>query len=155
MLSDQTREFMSRVVPWPGATAPGYVDLVWAPGFNGKPFKSLDEFMKMADWAIRKVTIKDIYYCLSLQREASTNHRGNLSAKRHSSLALSLKSLYIDIDVKEPPKGYTNLAEALDALQAFRIAADLPPPSALVHSGSGLHVYWISDRALSKAEWEP
>ncbi len=155
MLSDQTREFMSRVVPWPGATAPGYVDLVWAPAFSGKPFKSLDEFMKMADWANRKETIKDLYYCLSLQAEAAKNHRGGLVAKRHASLALSLKSIWLDIDVKDPPKGYKDLAEALDALQAFRIAADLPPPSAIVHSGGGLHVYWISDRALSKAEWEP
>src|ERR1035437_9828277 len=110
-------DFMSRAVPWPDSpTALGYINLHWTPGFGGKPCKTVGEFMKMADWANRKETIKDLYYCLSLQREASTNHRGNLSAKRHSSLALSLKSLYIDIDVKEPPKGYKDLAEALDAL---------------------------------------
>jgi hypothetical protein len=148
-------EFLRRAVPWPKHGAPGYVNLHWTPGFSGKPLKTLDEFMRWLDWARRKLTIKDIYYCMSLQAEASKNRQGNLIAKRHSSLALSLKAIWLDIDVKEPPKGYNDLNEAMDALQAFRIAANLPPPSALVHSGGGLHVYWISDRALPKAEWEP
>jgi hypothetical protein len=34
-------------------------------------------------------------------------------------------------------------------------AAGLPPPSALVQSGSGLHVYWISSRPLGVPEWRP
>ena len=31
----------------------------------------------------------------------------------------------------------------------------LPPPSAVVKSGGGLHIYWISDRPLTPQEWSP
>ena len=34
-------------------------------------------------------------------------------------------------------------------------AAMLPPPTALVCSGGGWHVYWITDKALTEAEWRP
>lgn len=155
--SKNTKDFMSRVVSWPAdpITSAGYVDLIWTPGFSGKPFKTVSDFMGCVAWAQSKNTIKDIYYCLSLQAEANKNGSGNLTAKRHASLALSLKAIWLDVDVKDPPKGYATLLDAVEAVTAFRAAAGLPAPSALVHSGGGLHVYWISDRALPKAKWEP
>jgi len=33
--------------------------------------------------------------------------------------------------------------------------AKLPEPSAVVMSGGGLHVYWISDKPLTRDEWQP
>lgn len=150
------REFMSRVVPWPAdQSSAGYVNLVWTPGFTGKPYKTIDEFERGVAWAKSKENIKDLFYCLSLQAETTTNQYNKIIQKRHADKALALRSIWLDIDVKAAPKGYPTLGDAMAAVQEFCQAAAMPPPSALVHSGSGLHVYWISDRALSKAEWEP
>ena len=74
---------------------------------------------------------------------------------RHQKDAVALKAIWLDIDVKPPPKGYATLEEAQDALTAFVKAAGLPPPSAVVSSGGGLHVYWISDKPLTPDEWRP
>ena len=63
--------------------------------------------------------------------------------------------LWLDVDIKNPPKGYTTLEEALDAIKEFRNKVGLPAPSALVGSGGGLHVYWIFDRPLTRPEWQP
>jgi hypothetical protein len=57
----------------------------------------------------------------------------------------SVKALWIDIDVgiSEPGKKpkYPTLQEALKAAMQFREKYKLPAFSALVVSGSGLHVY--------------
>jgi len=52
---------------------------------------------------------------------------------RHVRQLKSLRACYVDID------GTDNLDEALDALRAAR----LPPPSFVVFSGRGMHLYWI------------
>lgn len=150
------REFMSRVVPWPAdQSSAGYVNIIWTPGFTGKPYRNVTDFLGGVKWATSKTNIRDIFYCLSLQDRTKTNQHGKVVAHRHADTALALKSIWLDIDVKEPPKGYADLAEAIDATAEFCVKAQMPQPSAMVHSGSGLHVYWISDRPLSKAEWEP
>jgi hypothetical protein len=45
--------------------------------------------------------------------------------------------------------------DAINALDAFRNKVGLPPPSMIVHSGGGLHVYWISDTPMSPDDWRP
>jgi hypothetical protein len=45
----------------------------------------------------------------------------------------------LDLDIKA--KGYANLDDALADLKRFIDSHRLPPPNALVASGSGLHVY--------------
>jgi hypothetical protein len=42
-----------------------------------------------------------------------------------------------------------------DQTGSFRDKVGLPFPSAIVNSGGGLHVYWISDVPLSPEEWRP
>ncbi len=74
---------------------------------------------------------------------------------RSASNALALKSIWLDIDVKDPPKGYATKDEARHALDAFVKAAGLPAPSAIIGSGGGLHVYWISSNPLTVDEWKP
>ena len=163
-LAKKEAEFLKRVLPWPKDGEPGYINLHWlipAPSdpnkliWVGKPTRTIDEFLSLLDWVLSRPTTKDVYFCLSLQSQAKKNSRGNLVAMRHQKDALALKAIWLDIDVKPPPKGYATLEEALDALAAFIKAAGLPPPSALVGSGGGLHVYWISDKPLTPDEWRP
>src|SRR5208283_1538708 len=44
--------------------------------------------------------------------------------------------------------------EALEVVLKFVHAAQLPFPTALVCSGGGWHVYWISDKPLTVPEWK-
>jgi hypothetical protein len=54
---------------------------------------------------------------------------------------------------KEAPKGYRCKKDGLKALKEFCEATKTPYPTAIIDSGNGFHVYWISDRPLSPEEW--
>lgn len=157
------KEFMARVIAWPGGTTPGYVNLHWTtpnpnnpdkPFWSGKPYATIDAFENSVMWATQRTFIKDIYFCLSTQSEIRKTGHGKIKAERRAENAVALKAIWLDVDVKEPPKGYPDLMAAMDAVDDFCLKAKLPAPSALIGSGGGLHVYWISDRSLTPAEWE-
>jgi hypothetical protein len=149
---------MERVVAWPGPNEPGYVNLHYNNAkfsMLGRAFRDLDEFINLAQWgALHPSAMQNIFFCTSTQAAIGRKFNGKPSAVRSSKTVLKLKAIWLDVDVK-PEKGYATLTEALAAIAAFVPAAALPPPSALVLSGGGVHVYWISDRALTLAEWEP
>lgn len=165
-------EFMERVLPWPGPGGSGWGNLHWSltkpdktgkvrKHWRGEPFKTADELITRA----QKLTMvapdvcEDIYYCTSIQSTTETvtmkDGRSFAVASRHADTAIAIKALFLDVDIKDPPKGYANLSEALDAINKFCADAKLPGPSAFVLSGGGVHVYWISSRALTVAEWRP
>ena len=71
---------------------------------------------------------------------------------------LALKSLWLDIDCA-PEKaaegdGYETQLEGMTALRDFCSHVGLPQPT-IINSGRGLHTYWVFDREVSRAEWEP
>lgn len=162
---DEIAQFMARVVPWPESSdAPGYINLhytFWNGGeppikapWAGVPTRTVEEFMKALKRVREQKSTRDIYLCLSLQSQTRLNKRGRVVAARSTLNALALKAIWLDIDVKEPPKGYATIDDATNALNDFCKAMDLPPPNALVFSGGGLHVYWINDTPLSPEEWK-
>ena len=61
--------------------------------------------------------------------------------KRH---CLTPTCLFLDFD---------NVAD-IDHKLSEVDSADLPPPSAVVHSGGGLHVYWLLDERINRRDWE-
>lgn len=151
--------FISRVLPWPRDGDPGVVNLHWTspkgPGMRGRPYTNVAHFLSMAAWGSKHAdSIKDIYFCLSLQSAVGETINGHARAHRSQQNALTLKAIWLDIDVK-PDKGYVKLSEALDALAKFLNDAKLVRPTAIVFSGSGLHVYWISNKPLTVIEWRP
>ena len=56
-------------------------------------------------------------------------------------------AFWLDIDCGEDKaaagKGYTTVEDAEVALRKFCQDAGLPKPTHIVHSGGGLHVYWV------------
>lgn len=156
--------FMAQVVAWPGVpTDPGYVNLHYSmvdkrnPGgkkiVTGWPTRDVGSFIQKAAWALSTNYIKDLWFCTSLQGQAGKNSKGNPKALRGAALAVSQKSLWIDMDVGPDPKKYATVQEALAAVLAFQHAVGLPKPSAIVFSGNGVHVYWISKVPLAPADW--
>ena len=155
--------FMARVVPWPSPGEPGYINLHYTvpnrKGMPGRPYTDLKSFLGFAEWAATKPDImKDIYFCLTRQSAVALGKNGKPQAKRLAKNATHAKALWIDADVKpdKPKENYTSTAALVTAFEKFLADASLPPPSALVMSGSGgMHIYWISDRPLTIAEWLP
>lgn len=157
-------DFMERVVEWPGEQSPGYINMHWqappekGPGMRGRPFTNLHEFMDFVQYAATKPgTYKEIFFCLSTQSKTGRVVHQRATAHRHADTAVALKALWIDVDVKpaQPDKAYPNLGTALDAIKKFVDDAALPPPSAFVFSGGGVHVYWFSHSKLTLAQWKP
>ncbi len=163
--------FMANVVAWPGSSQdPGFCNLHYsmpsrtptperplAKGM-GWPFKDVTKFVERAAW-INTVPakFKDVWFCTSLQSKAGTNTQGKPKAIRLAANAVNVKALWVDIDVgpAEPGKKpkYETIEIALRAILAFQVAVGLPAPSAIVYSGGGIHVYWISKVPLAPDEW--
>ena len=159
---DNARQFASRMLPTPADGK--WINLHWSQtGDNGKKFwdgracASVDEFVKTLEWLKKTNEPKDIYAGMSLQgrMEEKTSKRGYTYRKalRSTNDAIALKSLYIDIDVKEG--AYADTREALKALMDFITSTGMPKPTAVVASGSGgFHVHWALDQDLPRAEWQ-
>src|ERR1700735_5448308 len=169
--------FMANVVPWPGSdTDPGHVGLWYSmpnPTFDptqkvsftnkkqflsGWPYRAVDQFVSRAGWVVNQAhdKFKDVWYCTSLQRVQGKTKQGKPKAHKLAAEALSLKAIWIDIDVKVgDPKCYQSKDEAWKEFCAMRKALGLPQPSAVVDSGGGLQAYWISKLALLPHEWAP
>ena len=94
--------------------------------------------------------------CMSRQAKHSdkSDKHGNFKAAKHANDALFVKAIWLDIDVGKKD-AYPSLIDAIKAVLQFIQDANLPRPSAMVHSGGGLHVYWISERPLIPDEWRP
>lgn len=63
------------------------------------------------------------------------------------------KAVFLDVDCGTD-KPYPTWKEGLAALSEFIAAAQLPKPY-IVHSGNGLHVYWVLDEELTPEKWRP
>ncbi len=163
MIENQARKYLARVVPFDGTShigihytsqKPGYAKPVW----YGKPALNLDQAITQLEWISKQPETLDIYVSMASQRETDTRtsaagHKFKV-ARREASNAVMLRSLFLDIDVKD--KGYATPQEAVTALGKLIADTGLPKPTAVVASGSGgLHVYWVLVDALTPAEWQP
>jgi hypothetical protein len=148
-------EFLRRVLPWPG-DEPGYCNLHYSmvkrQGMAGLPFQKLADFEKAVQWAnTHPGMAKDVYFCLGRQKDIGKVINGRAYALRNHLNTVALKAIWLDLDVKE--KGYASVTEALQAIKAFCASENLPPPTALVGSGGGVHCYWISSKELPVEGW--
>jgi Domain of unknown function (DUF927) len=171
---EHARQFLSRVLP-PLEGQGAYLNIHWSspasnedgtPKFrengermkwwDGRACSTIDEALKTIKWVSGQAG-KDVYVCMSLQSkmELKTSAKGNQYKKalRLADDVAAIRSLFIDIDVKEGAYGSTS--EALAALKGFIDTVGLPLPSACVASGSGgFHAHWALDRVLTRDEWQ-
>ena len=169
---EHARQFLDRVMPPTGA---GYLNIHWAsPATNedgtpklrengeqvkwwdGRACSTVDEALKTVKW-VSGMAGKDIYVCMSIQAkmEEKTSTKGNKYKKalRLADDVAAIKSLFIDVDVKED--AYPDTKTALEALRGFITSVGMPMPSAVVGSGSGgFHAHWALDQVLSRDEWQ-
>jgi hypothetical protein len=66
-----------------------------------------------------------------------------------------LSSAWADLDVDpNDPNKYGTIEEAIADLFYFCQLAEIPRPSIIVVSGSGIHAYWLSDEVLPVEDWQ-
>ncbi len=82
----------------------------------------------------------DIYYA-----PAAYNAHKRIKANAEGAAAL-----WLDVDFKD----FGGQKETAIALKDFTANAGVPKPNWVIHSGHGLHVYWVLKEALPKDEWE-
>ena len=116
------REFLSRLF----RPDDGLIDLrgICKGETPRQEFVEADDFDGVEDF-IERYADRDLYFGVAARRDSSSGDLTNLSCCR---------ALHCDVDFKDTPE-----AIARERLEAF------VPASIVVHSGNGLHVYWIVD----------
>lgn len=158
---EHARRFLDRVLPAPREGS--YLNIHWSYiGNDGKKYWdgraciTVDEAIRTLNWQVT-AGASDLYVCMSTQArfEDKVSKKGQAykRALRLQEDVVAIKSLFIDIDVKDG--AYPDTRSALDALKAFVVTMSLPTPSAVVASGSGgFHVHWALDQDLTRTEWQ-
>jgi hypothetical protein len=127
--------------------------------YSGRAVRSLDDAISHVSWVSGHDDTIGIFVCMSRQARAEAKKTKNggtfYKAFRSQVDALALKSIWLDIDIKDPPNGYADQDELLEALAKFLVETGMPKPSAVAFTGGGIHVHWTTDRALTPAEWQP
>ena len=169
------RKFLNLVIDWPGPQGPGWANYHTfldnkdpsdtskknnhgKPWFVGWAYRDQNEFITRVLWADKQNFLHHSYVGMAQQNTCRAAKEVGKAprAVRDADKALTLKSVYIDVDVRlNDPNHYPDLATAYAALIAFRQNVNLPEPSAIVETGGGFHAHWASDRALTVAEWRP
>lgn len=163
MAFDSARKYLARVVPWDGVAyvnihynlpAAHHKGVVW----RGSPVLGLDDAVRQLAWIMARPSTRDVYIAMSSQREfeerTGASGKPFKVAKRSRENAVKLKSLFIDIDVKEG--AYASQKAAITAFSHFIAATKLPKPTIVVSSGSGgLHIYWALSEPLEVEDWQP
>jgi hypothetical protein len=166
----QAKQYLARVLPWPDR-GEAYVNICNTfqgaahdkPAWGGRAVTSFDQAINYIQWSVQHQDTRDIYVCMSTQREpghAKVDRLGRTyyRANRNQPNAVALKALFLDIDTKitkQDGKGYSSPQDAIAALADFIKATGLPRPNVVVSSGGGYHVYWVLSRALTVEEWKP
>lgn len=134
-----TLNFLQRVLPSTGF----YVTTVINPDGNRQGFFStVEELAKSVVSSDQRGN--NTYYAVSAFVEKG-------SRKQENTRATKVFALDVDCGVDKP---FPTWKEGLAATGAFIAEMGLPKPM-IVHSGNGLHVYWILTEELQPLQWKP
>ena len=127
-------------------------------------FRTLLDLANAADQYAGALNVRNLFFCVSVQREANFRERSNPpQAIRNIANTVAIKVFFLDLDVKGG--AYATTGEAERALLAALSALGLPAPSIGIYSSasqdgsppanSSLHCYWVLTRTLTPEEWRP
>lgn len=134
-----TLNFLQRVLPPTGF----YVAAVVNPdGVRQGFFATVEELAKAVIELDRRGN--NTYYAVSAFVEKGSRKQDNVRATK-------LLAFDVDCGVDKP---YQSWHEGLTSLGQFITQMGLPKPM-IVHSGNGLHVYWVLTEELQLSQWKP
>lgn len=128
------KEFMTEL--YKGVPADKATYLFTRPDNATYPY-TIGQMDQMLEKAMHMSQTKDVYFGLHLMDELPP------PGKRSSEKTISCMSfIHEEYDVKGPAHKEQNLPETLEELLSFLHGLECPP-SIIVHSGNGVHTYWI------------
>jgi len=137
-----TLKFLQRVLPSEGY----YVTTLISP--EGKVqqgfFDTVEELAKACARLSISQPDKNVYFAVSAFQNKGNRKQDNVRAT---------KLVAIDVDCGEG-KPFPTWKEGLVALGKFVSEMKLPKPL-IIHSGNGLHVYWVLTEELEPDDWKP
>jgi hypothetical protein len=134
-----TLTFLDKVLPDQGVYVGAQLTSF---GMRHQFFDTTDD---LAQWALAaSAKGGNVYYTVSSMLDASERSQANTRVT---------KLVAFDVDCG-PKKPYPSWREGLLALQDFMATTGLPKPM-VIHSGNGLHVYWLLTDELEPHEWQP
>jgi len=135
-----TLNFLQRVLPSTGF----YVTTVLNKGQPPRQgfFSSVDDLAKAVVASDQRGN--NTYFAVSAFVEKGNRKQDNVRA---------IKLIALDVDCGAD-KPYPDWKEGLKALSTFVAEMQLPKPM-IVHSGNGLHVYWVLTEELAPEQWSP
>ena len=127
-------EFFQQVLPTEGFYVTTVIN---TDGRKQGFFKSVDELATVCERLDK--TNNNTYFAISAFKQKGNRKQDNVRAT---------KVIAIDVDCG-PTKPYPSWKEGLSALGKFVAEMGLPKPM-IIHSGNGLHVYWILEKELAQ-----
>jgi len=135
-----TKEFMAEL--YRGVPPDKVTYLFTCPGHATYPF-AIGHMDQMLEKAMHLTGTKDVYFGLHLMDVFP------LAGKRSCEDDISCMSfIHGEYDVKGTAHKEQNLPETLDELLAFLHGLEFPP-SIIVHSGNGVHAYWLLQECIT------
>ena len=114
-------------------------------GYSQIPVRTHEDAAKVALHLDSKG--ETVFYALASFKETHLNDYQQERVKRARTNVDKLKALWLDIDFKVAG----GLADALGSLTKFLTDTGFAKPTAIVHSGNGIHVYWALVEAIPMA----
>lgn len=118
-------------------------------GYSQIPVRSHEDAAKVALHLDSKG--ETVFYALASFKETYVNDFQQERVKRTRTNVDQLKALWLDIDFKITG----GQLETLTALTKFLTDTGFAKPTAIVHSGNGIHVYWGFTKSIPMDEWLP
>jgi hypothetical protein len=134
-----TLSFLQRVLPTEGFFVTTVIN---TDGRKQGFFSSVDDLAKAVVGLDQRGN--NTYFAISSFMEKGNRKQENVRAT---------KVFALDVDCGEG-KPFPSWREGLQALGKFVQQLKLPKPM-IIHSGNGLHVYWVLAEALAPAQWKP
>ena len=131
---DQIITFFEKL--YRGCESRGYL-VLWTRNDRRSNFFSLNHITKAAQEAAALAEEKDVYFAVGLQKTRPSSGRGSADT------VAVIPGLWCDIDIKGQGHGRSDLPETVDDAIELANAIEGFPPTLLVHSGGGIHAYWL------------
>lgn len=137
-----TLSFLQRVLPSEGY----YVTTLISPDNKVQQgfFDTVEELASACKRLSTSQPDKNVYFAVSAFQTKGNRKQDNVRAT---------KLVAVDVDCGEG-KPFPTWKEGLQALGKFVSEMSLPKPL-IIHSGNGLHVYWVLDEELEPEDWKP
>jgi hypothetical protein len=116
---------------------------------NHIPFQDVDTLIAGLKDLQAVSTGKEVYFSPATYAKIKDPNNGF----RKGDNVLALKSLYVDIDIREEPAFCHSYEDAVKDISRFCEETSFPYPW-LVDSGNGIHAYWPLEKELSPVEWD-